>query len=606
MNANTIAQQLERAAAAYYETDKPTMTDAEYDTLKEKLESIAPQHPFLQQVGATPTTGRVQLPHYMPSLRKVKPDTLASVSLKGPFVVSEKLDGISALWIHGMNVKQQLLLRGDGRIGQDVSHIIKHIRGLRAGGIIHSVAVRGELIIEKGGEFARNWVNGQIHQSTPDPSNLGKIRFVAYALYQPGNMTRSQQMTWLENQGYEVAWRTTVATLDPTELSTMFQDRRTNSKYECDGIVVGTDTVPLVTTEATPKDAFAYKEISEDQMAETTVVSVEYAASRKGQWIPRIRVEPVVIGNATIEYCTGHHAQYIKEQGIGPGARVIIRRSGDVIPKLDTVLIPATRWAEPPLGRWAWDESQVHAIDTSSELDTARLATNMTHSLVAFGVERISETSAKKIVEGGYKTIQDLAQAPVAALQKILGSTNGKNLKEGLERCLTNATEAQWIYAYPSWPKGFGERKIAATLAVHADICRWPLATTAPAGQTMTTFQEVQKVVPDYLKWRAAFGVRALRVVPVSPPSVPNPVVSLPHAAVVCRGFYVMTGFRDAALQASLLTAGWQIQDKVNKRTNVLLVADDAKETVKVKAAREAGIRIVSRSNAQSLLEPTV
>jgi NAD-dependent DNA ligase len=597
--ADTIVQQLKRAAVAYYETDKPIMTDAEYDALKEKLEALAPQHPFLQQVGATPTTGRVQLPHFMPSLRKVKPETINSVSLKGPFVVSEKLDGISALWVCGMQKKPQLLLRGDGTTGQDVSHIIKHIQGLRTCGLTASVVVRGELIIPKGkdNDFARGWVNGQVHQTNPDPANLAKIHFVAYSLYQPNNMTRSQQFTWLENQGFEVAWRANLATLDPAALSKMFQERRTGSTYECDGIVVGTDTVPLVTTDATPKDAFAYKEISDDQMAETTVVEVEYAASRKGQWIPRIRVQPVVVGNATIEYCTGHHAQYICENKIGPGARVIIRRSGDVIPKLDTVLVPAATWAEPPAGRWKWDETAVHAVDTSAELDTARLATNMTHSLVAFGVERVSETSARKIVEGGYKTIQELAEAPVGVLQKILGATNGKNLKEALDRVLANATEAQWIYAYPAWPKGFGERKIAATLGVQGDVCRWPTMTTAPAGQTMTTFQEVQKIVPEYLKWRAAFGARGLHAAPV-----PTPIVA---PATPCRGFYVMTGFRDASLQASLQAAGWQLQDTVNKKTNVLLVADNAKETVKVKTAREAGIRIVSRSNAQSLLEPT-
>ena len=226
----------------------------------------------------------------------------------------------------------------------------------------------------------------------------------------------------------------------------------------------------------------------------------------------------------------------------------------------------------------------------------------MTHSLVAFGVERVSETSARKIVEGGYKTIQELAEAPVATLQKILGATNGKNLKEALDRVLTNTTEAQWIYAYPSWPKGFGERKIAATLAAQADICKWPSMTTAPAGQTMTTFKEVQNAVPDYLKWRAGFGKKGLHAAPIP---TTNPVVALPHAPTICRGLYVMTGFRDAALQSALLAAGWQIQDTVNKRTNVLLVADNAKETVKVKAAREAGIRIVPRSNVQSLLDAT-
>lgn len=592
MSAASIAKQLAAASKAYYETGRPMMSDAEYDVLKEKLERLDPNHPYLQQVGAPVSEGAVQLPHHMPSLKKVKPDTLGSVKLSGPFVISEKLDGVSALWVCGINTPPRLLLRGDGSVGQDVSFLIKHIQGLKQCGLTNSVAVRGELIVPKATvPAARNWVNGLIHQKAPSVADLNKIHFVAYSVYQPRDLTRSQQMTWLENQGFEVAWYTSVGSLEAGVLSTLFKSRRTESIYECDGIVVGTNSIPLVTTEATPKDAFAYKEAVDDQRAETTVIDVEYASSRTGQWIPRIHVEPVRIGNATIEYCTGFNAAFIEENQLGPGARVILRRSGDVIPTLDSVRIVAPGgWQQPPSGRWKWDGTHINALDTSVEKDSAKLALELVHTLTTFGVERVSEASALKLVEGGLKTIHQVKGASITVLQELLGPTNGKNLHEALAKGIAGAGALQWILAYPNWPKGFGERKATAALEACADVAGWPKLTVAPKGQTMKTFEEVQKAVPAYLAWREGFGPRVVTTTP------PPKVTATPEAVPTLRGYYVMTGFRDPVLQETLRQKGWELQDRVTKSTAFLLVADNAKETTKVKAARNAGLKIVSRS----------
>ncbi len=597
MSATSIAKQLAAASKAYYETGKPTLSDTEYDALKEKLERLDPDHPYLQQVGAPVSEGAVQLPHHMPSLKKIKPDTLASVKLGGPFVISEKLDGVSALWVCGISTPSRLLLRGDGSVGQDVSFLIKHIQGLKLCGMASSVAVRGELIVPKATiPAARNWVNGLIHQKAPSVDDLKKIHFVAYSVYQPRNLTRSQQMTWLENQGFEVAWNRSVPTLDGGILSSLFKSRRTDSIYECDGIVVGTNTIPLVTTEATPKDAFAYKEAVDDQRAQTMVIDVIYASSRTGQWIPRIQVEPVRIGNAVIEYCTGFNAAFIEENQLGPGAEVILRRSGDVIPTLDSVVaVTPAGWKQPPEGRWKWDATHINAIDTSAEKDSAKLALELVHTLTTFGVERVSEASALKLVEGGLKTIHQVKAASVGKLQELLGPTNGKNLAEALKAGLEGASAAAWVYAYPNWPKGFGERKTTAAPELCADVTAWPALRAAPKGQTMKTFEEVQKAVPAYLSWRAAFGPVGTTVGTTVGTKTPLNV-SAATPTPTLRGYYVMTGFRDAALQEMLRQKGWELQDRVTKSTAFLLVADNAKETTKVKAARDAGLRIVSRS----------
>jgi NAD-dependent DNA ligase len=576
-----LVSALKKAAHDYYETGTPSMTDTEYDNLRDKLFELDPTNSFFEAVGSMPEYGRINLPHAMPSLRKIKPDSLCSVKLKGPFVATEKLDGISALWCSS-NASVGLYLRGNGLVGQDVTLLHKHISGLKRP--MGSIVVRGELIVPRSAGVARNWVNGILHQNNPSKTDLSKIVFVAYQVVEPARLTRSQQMTWLKNMGFETPQVYKMDSLDVDTMTTMFNSVREKSLYECDGIVVGTDTVPLVTTEALPKDAFAYKVAVDDQRAETTVRAIEWTASRLGEWIPRIRFDPVKIGVANIEFCTGVHAQYIREHMLGPGAKIVIRRSGDVIPTLDRVIIPASAWQEPPEGRWKWDG--LHAIDTTKEKTSDALALEMAHSLINLGVEGLSATSTKKLVIGDYKTLDLVWKASEAQLQNCLGKVSGARLRKALDTL--KATNLQWIHAYHGWPKGFGERKIAATLTLEADVSKWPTLKVAPAGQTMATFSEVCKHVPDYLAWRGQFTI-----VVVEPPEVCDPVK-------IHKGFYVMTGFRDTELSSKLAEAGWILQERINKETSVLIVSE-MKESTKTKAALEKGIRIILRNNANSL-----
>jgi DNA ligase (NAD+) len=589
-----MVKKLHAASVAYYETGEPIMTDDEYDSLLEDLQKASPNHPYLQEVGATPGSSVVALPVPMPSLDKRKPDTLRQDDLtKGPYVLMDKLDGISALWVCGYNKKPALLLRGNGVEGQDVSHCISGIQGLKQCGS-PSVMVRGELIVPKGvieGTLARNWVNGQLHQKAPSKEDLNKVRFVAYQVCEPRTLTRSQQITWLMSQGFEVAWTRVADTLNVDALKQVFQERRQQSMYECDGLVVGSDCIPMLTGTSNPKDAYAFKMPLDDQRAVSTVLNVEWASSRTGNWIPRIHFEPVKIGTATIEYCTGFNGQFIKDNTLGPGAKITVRRSGDVIPVCENVLIPcASGWQEPPQGLWKWDGTGVHCVDTSTEASPEKLALELAHQLVTLGVEGISKVSTKKLVEEGIVSLKDLLEAPVKSVQGILGGVNGEKLKVGLNTAVKSATEAQWIRAFLGWPKGFGESKITETLKLEADVSKWSALGAPPKGQTMSTFLEIQKAVPAYLAWRSTFPRAAAPV-----------MLSSVQTIVPTKGTYVISGFRDAALQQDLAAKGWVVQDRVTKTTNYLLVPDDAKETTKVAQARAAGVQIVTRSNVKGV-----
>ena len=599
-----IFEVLRNASRAYYETAVPLMSDQAYDALLEQARALDPENSFFQDVGAIPAKGRVSLPMAMPSLKKIKPDTIGSWQKKGPFVVTDKLDGISALWVFGYNHKA-LYLRGNGLVGQDCSIpiLLQNIQGLVQASVPKGI-VRGELIVPRSlakelGTAARNWVNGVLHQITPSLEDVKKIQFVAYQVMSPASLTRSQQMTWLENQGFLCAFSTVLETLD--SLQDLHKQRKTDSLYECDGLVVGMDQVPEVCKNAQdPKDAVAFKMVSEDQRAMTTILDVEWNSSRTKTWIPRILFTPVQVGTVMISCCTGVHAQNVVEKGLGIGAQVIIRRSGDVIPIIDSVVVPATALKMPPEGRWAWDERNVHALDTSTEMSSESKALHIVHTLTHMGIEGIRASTAMKLVEMGIDGIANIGKTSSAKLQEIVGPKTGSKLSVELKECLKKAQEKNWILAYPSWPKGFGDVRMDAALLLEPSVTKWPSLTKSPQKMSMDSFKEIQNCVPAFLAWRqelmTVFDISTTSAIPV----VAN--TTLVEAIVKNGKMYVMSGFRDKEISLLLDAAGWEQQDRITKTTTVLLVPDDAKETEKVRAARTAGVRIVVRSQIKSIL----
>lgn len=609
MESHDIFETLRHASHAYYETGNPIMDDDTYDALLEKARLMDPENPYFLQVGAH-AEGAVKLPAPMPSLRKVKPDTLASCSLSGPFVVSEKLDGISALWITGHSQKPTLYLRGNGLEGPSVSY--KQIQGL-----VHpcspSIMVRGELIVPRAavqqGTLARNWVNGLLHRKDADidESDKKKIQFVAYQVIEPRNLTRSQQFTWLQNQGFLLPWHLqwTVSLIKEKEslnqLKAWFQERRSSSIYETDGLVIGQDSIPLPQTDVKdPKDCVAFKMPVQDQCAQTVVLAVEWASSLNKKWIPRIKFEPVKIGTASIEYCSGFNLKFIQESSLGPGAVIVVRRSGDVIPVVDHVITPAPQPQLPPEGRW--EQVGCDALDTTKETSPEQYALMLTHTLQIIGVPGIQKTTSLKLVEAGLRTIQDIRKAPLKTLQTCLGPKKGQSLKDELDSRIPGLTLPQWAHAFPSWPAGCGERRLALLFEKDPDVRTWPSFVGAPDGMSWKSLKPILDTVPAFLSWLEAIpiSVEALLTTPIVAPIPVIPVV--PVLPIEKKGFVVFSGYRDEAFASLLLQKGWTIQERITKQTTVLLVPDNGKETTKVVSARDQGVRIVTRSQSVTLL----
>jgi hypothetical protein len=256
----------------------------------------------------------------------------------------------------------------------------------------------------------------------------------------------------------------------------------------------------------------------DDQRAETTVVRVEWNISRQGVYIPRLEIAPVEIGGATITYVTGHNCKFVLDNGIGPGARVTIRRSGDVIPIVEGVVRAVT--VQLPAG--TWDGVNIRAAGETPEQLTAKLD----HSLKVLEVDGVGPATAKALVEGRIQTVAEILATPDEVLATLLGPGLGPRLKERLTTALRVADLSKKVLASPAIPRGFGKAKLATALAAYPDWVTWTVSFPPPAGWSTKTWAEFCELVPairaDVEGWSRLVGVAAVPAAgqPVAVPAV--------------------------------------------------------------------------------------
>jgi DNA ligase (NAD+) len=585
-----IVALLKEASAAYYNGGPLKMDDDTFDALQDKLRELDPDNPYLSTVGAPPTGDVVKLPYAMPSLDKIKPgqDALRRfLSANKALLLSEKLDGLSAMWIPDRGA---LYLRGNGKEGQDVSHLVPlGIQGLvKATGAV----IRGELVVPRAtvSVLARSWVNGIIHRKDPDPADVSKIRFIAYDLLSP-EMGRSQAFTWLRTAGFELPWISTGNTTEES-LKIVLLQRRKDSAYDTDGIVAAVDAVPQRPKDAkNPKDAVAFKMPLADQSAETTVRAVLWAPSAQGYLIPKVEFDPVTIGSATIQFASAHNAKLVESSGLGPGARIVIRRSGDVIPTIDRVLSAAKEPQMPLKGSYEW-ASDVHIKQIGESKE--QVAAKLQHFLKTLEIPGAGPATAVALVEGGITGPKKLLAASLETLGSLLGPKTGATLYKSVRAALEGATELQLMIASSSLPRGVGESKLKILFDAEPDPKRWRAEQTY--GWSTSALSTFLEQLPAYFKWREEELGASYGGGPKPPVKPVGPVASPTKREVFC-----MTGFRDKALEASLIAAGHSVSATLTGKVTILLVPDgERKESEKVKTAAAKGIPILSASVAKA------
>ena len=614
------------AANDAYRLGNLLMTDEEYDEGIEQLAATVPNHPFLKKVRGPPTIpteGKVvQLPYYLGSLNKAKtPVELEKWSsklqkTKGPYLVSEKLDGISGLWSPTL---KKLYLSGEDNTGLDVSPWLKHISlspTSLSSEVPDDVWIRGELIMARSsipaGRLGRSIVNGIFHHVVPNPAEASKVRFVAYEVIgMDPSLTTKQQMAWLQEWQMWLPWHASMPSLDAAVLTKLLADRRATSEYDMDGLVIKMNQPsPTRVTKGNPTDAIAWKPPNGESKL-TTVVAVEWNASATGRLVPRVQIESVNLGGSQINFVTGVHARRITDWQIGPGAKVIIRKGGDVIPVIDSVVTPATV-TYPPEGTWEWDllpgVTVADAVNIKQKTaDTTTIVAQFMKMVDKLGWESIGPAQMKAVVAAGYTTVPQLRKASEEALKKLVGPVKGAHLYKTLQTDgWLKATEMDLFVASPICRSGIGRTRLEMLYAVEADYTKWTSATmVAPKGWSPDALKEFQTSWKEFETLRK--GDWSFLPYPMPSQASPKQETALQGAAVQQKGTVVFSGFRDKDLEANLLTRGYKVVDAVNSTTRAVLIADkDDPETAsstKIDKARKIpGCVILRRADSTKLV----
>ena len=367
---------------SYYIEGKSLITDELYDYVKEELRKIDPTHPILKDIGVSKVY-KEKLPHYMGSMDKIKTDEkvldnwLKKYNGKG-YVLSDKLDGISALYVIDEEKNRKLYTRGDGNNGKDISYLINFIKGLN--NIDSSLAIRGELIISKS-KFnkikvpdkvmnVRNIVSGIINSKKPNLDIAKFIEFISYEVIIPKELKPLQQFKYLEENKFKSVYYEYKNKIDVKILSLFLENRRLNSKYDIDGIIVSDNNLHARNIDSNPKYSFAFKNILTLNRVEVMVLKVEWNITKDKYIQPVVIFEGVEINGVIVKRATGKNAKFIKDNKIGPGSKIVIVRRGDVIPHIEEILTPSeTGEAQMPDYKYTWNETEVEIISNTDDKD---------------------------------------------------------------------------------------------------------------------------------------------------------------------------------------------------------------------------------------------
>jgi NAD-dependent DNA ligase len=475
LDENQLTNIIHVANAKYY-NQEPIMTDNQFDIVKDFIQEKYPNNNVIKEIGAEVERNKVKLPYTMASMDKIKPDTGALTSwmskYKGPYVLSCKLDGVSGLYTTEGSVAK-LYTRGNGKIGQDISHLIPFLKLPKTKDIV----IRGEFIIPKKvfaekykSTFAnpRNMVAGIINHKTISDSVVD-LHFVAYEVIIP-QKTPAEQMELLASLNVERVLYQITPTLSNEMLSSLLLEWRQSYIYEIDGLIVTDDKI-YPRSSGNPEYAFAFKMVLSDQVAEAKVVDVIWTPSKDGYLKPRVQIEPIHLGGVTIEYATGFNGAFIKDNNIGIGATIEIIRSGDVIPHIRAVTVPAEEPKMPSVP-FKWNDTHVDIMLENALEDPTVREKNITGFFRGIGVEGLSSGNIHRLIEAGFSTVPGILNMSESDFLKAEGIKDkmAHKLYTGIQEKVKEASIIHLMTASNIFGRGFSDKKMELIVNEMPDV----------------------------------------------------------------------------------------------------------------------------------------
>ena len=380
-----LRRQIEHHNYLYYALDAPEIPDAEFDRLLRELQELEQRYPQLitpdsptQRVGATPLKEFGEVRHELPMLslnnafsdeevrefdRRVR-DRLGVEQVE--YHAEPKLDGLAVSLVYERGRLIQGATRGDGYRGEDVTQNVRTIGAiplkLHGSGYPAWLEVRGEVFMTREGfehlnatqerlgqkPFAnpRNAAAGSLRQLDPAVTAQRPLTMYCYGIgtIRNGRLPdrHSAIMQKLRGWGLRTSPKARLVTgaQGCLEYYRQMAAERDQLPYEIDGVVYKVDRIAwqekLGELSRAPRWALAHKFPAQEEM--TRLLDVEWQVGRTGALTPVARLEPVSVGGVTVSSATLHNLDEIRRKDIRIGDTVIIRRAGDVIPEVVSVV----------------------------------------------------------------------------------------------------------------------------------------------------------------------------------------------------------------------------------------------------------------------------
>jgi len=600
LNENQLTKML-NYANVHYRNLQPIMTDNQYDILEDYISDKYPKNEIIHKIGAPVERNKVTLPYQMGSMDKIKPDTGALANwmakYRGPYVLSCKLDGVSGLYTTE-GPAPKLYTRGDGKVGQDVSHLIPHLRLPKTKGIV----IRGEFIIPKAvfdskykTKFAnpRNMVAGIINHKTINEA-ITDLQFVAYEVIVPSKKP-SEQMEFLSTLDVEVVlWKNETA-LTNELLSETLVEWRKNYVYEIDGVIV-TNDAKYTRKAGNPDHSFAFKMVLSDQIAEGKVVDVIWSPSKDGYLKPRVQIEPINLGGVRIEFATGFNGAFINDNKVGVGAVIELIRSGDVIPHIRKVTVPAEQ-AKMPSVPFKWNDTHVDVMLEDLNSDETVKEKNITGFFRGIGVEGLSSGNVARIIQAGYDTVPEIIKMDVNDLLKVEGfkDKTANKIYNGIKEKIDAASLITLMSASNVFGRGFSGKKTELIIEAYPDVllskesnAQKIAKISAIKGMAEKTAESFVERIPYFINFIKEAGL----VKKLAQEITEKKTVDESHP--LFGKTIVMTGFRDAQIQEAIKNVGAKLGSSVSKNTFIVLVKNTDEDTGKAADARKLGVPLMT------------
>ena len=608
-----------KEANELYRIGKPIMSDSEYDILIENLKAIDPDNDILSSIGflVKDEDRKRKLSIPMFSMNKIKSMLdiddwcrLKGISKNEIVIITPKFDGLSLCVDEKTN---EVTTRGDGFYGQICDEHYKFIGNHLYEDVyiygdpfkeIEFYFTYGEVMMPKktfldrySMDFAnpRNFVAGLLNSPDARPS-LTDCNYIKYGGIPSKSFIPNTKQEILdklnEYQNTKVEYHICkISDLTEELLISLFH--KFGTEYEIDGLIIEINDLSLQnklgreTSSNNPVWARAFKHPSFEQSAESEVIGISWNISKQGLLKPILHIKPVRLDGVTVSNVTGNNARFVKDMGLGVGAKVLVKRSGMVIPIIADV-ITTVEFQMPDVPNIGWNDNGIELI-TLTETDEQRFK-QVVSFFEILETDSFGEGVIKQLWDNGHKSVKDILNLSQSDLEKIdrFGKRKAQIVYNSIKKAMSDVSLSKLQHATGIF-KNLGSKKLV--LLEHF--------TTKPRIDQILEIEGFAEIsAKSYIDGYDKF----FEFIDGLPITIQEKKEAVKVSNDLDGMTFVFTGIRSPEYEDFITKNGGKIASTVSKNTTHLVMKSKGSGSSKEKKAIDFGVKILEIKDLEEMI----